>query len=461
MSSCGVLNARRSLPDWSMQRVEQLAPDAAAVKVAQGLAKPAKWKSSGLSEQLLWGECQGSGSSPYQVRIDLDDGASKCSCPSRKLPCKHALGLLMMFVGSSVPTAPMPGFVEEWLSGRTKRAEAKAARAAAPEKPPDPQAQARRVEKREGRIEAGLAQLEAWIADLVFQGLVAARTQPPQFWAQMAARLVDAQAPGVARRVRDLADAAVSGEDWQSDLLAGVARLQLLIDAYRKLDRLPTALAAEVRTLIGWSQQQEALLDRQGVSGRWQVLGHRQTASEQVRTQYTWLAGIDSGRMALLLDFAVGNQPFPANFRTGQVTEAELVFFDGEPLLRALIKQRTTFGAVQSSLPKSVDVSGLQALYGSLVVTNPWLETWPVVLGPVTPKIHGNQLQLIDSQGRHVLARSGLKHAWHFEALAGGGVLTLFGLWNGQVFDPVTVEHQGRLFSLGYVGELPVLPEIA
>src|SRR5690348_14248275 len=84
-----------------------------------------------------------------------------------------------------------------------RRDEAKAARAAAPEKPPDPQAQARRVEKREGRIESGLAQLEAWLADLVSQGLVAARTQPPQYWAQMAARLVDAQAPGVARRVRD------------------------------------------------------------------------------------------------------------------------------------------------------------------------------------------------------------------------------------------------------------------
>src|SRR5690349_13827174 len=66
----------RRLPDWSMQRVEQLAPDAAAVKAAQGVAKPAKWQSSGHNERLLWGECRGSGANPYQVRIDLDDGAS-------------------------------------------------------------------------------------------------------------------------------------------------------------------------------------------------------------------------------------------------------------------------------------------------------------------------------------------------------------------------------------------------
>jgi hypothetical protein len=442
--------------------VEQLAPDAAAVKAAQGLAKPAKWQNLGHNEHVVWGECQGSGANPYQVRVDLDDGSCKCSCPSRKQPCKHALGLLLMFAGgSAVAGAAMPGFVEEWQVGRAKRAEAKAARASAPEKPPDPEAQARRIEKRAGRIESGLAQLEAWLTDTVSQGLAAARTQPAQYWAQMAARLVDAQAPGLARRVRDLGDIAVSGADWQSDLLAGLARLQLLVDAYRKLDRLPASLAAEVRTLVGWSQQQDALLERAGVRARWQVLGHRQSANEQVRTQFTWLARADSGQMAMLLDFAVGNQPFPATFRTGQIAEAELVYFDGEPPLRALVKERAATGTMQPSLPKSVDVLGMQERYGSLLAANPWLEMWPVVLGPVIPAIHADQLQFVDAVGRRVRARSGVKHAWHLDALTGGGALTLFGLWNGRVFDPITVEHSDRLFSLGYAGELPVLAKIA
>jgi hypothetical protein len=444
-----------------MQRVEQLAPDAAAIKAAQGVAKPQKWQGLGHTERLLWGECQGSGSNPYQVRVDLDDGACKCSCPSRKLPCKHALGLLMLFAGKSVPTAVMPGFVEEWQSGRVKRAEAKVARAAAPEKPPDPEAQARRVEKREGRIDSGLTQLEVWLADLVAQGLATARSQSPQYWAQMAARLVDAQAPGLARRVRDLGDLAVSGTDWQSELLAGLARLQLLIDSYRKLDRLSPALAAEVRAQIGWTQQQDALLEREGVRAHWQVLGHRQATNEQVRTQYTWLARVDSGRVAMILDFAVGNQPFAANFLTGQVTDAELVFFDGEPPLRALVKQRVTSGALKPTLPGPIEVLGMQQQFGSLLVANPWLASWPVVLGPVIPVIRGDSLNLTDAQGRQVPARRGLRHAWHLEALAGGGPLTLFGLWNGHLFDPITVEHAGQLFSLGHVGELPVLAKIA
>jgi len=449
------------MTEWSIQRVEQLAPDPAAIKAAQSVAKPSKWQNLGRTEGFIWGECQGSGSNPYQARVDLADGACKCSCPSRKQPCKHALGLLMMFAGGSVPSASMPGFVTEWLAGRAKRAEVKAARAAAPERLPDAEAQGRRVEKRSGRIDSGLAQLETWLADMVSQGLAAARAQPPSYWAQMGARLVDAQAPGLARRVRDLGDLAVSGADWQADLLAGVARLQLLIDAYRKLDRIPAPLAAEVRTLIGWTQQQEVLLEREGVRGQWQVLGHRQSANEQVRTQFTWLCGIASERMAMLLDFAVGNQPFTAAFRSGQIADAELVYFDGEPPLRALVKQRATTAVVQPSLPGPTDVRGVQERFASLLAANPWLETWPVVLGPATLVIREDQLHFIDGCGRQVAARSGLKHSWHLESLAGGRELTVFGLWNGRSLDPITVEHQGRLFSLSHSGELPVLAKIA
>ncbi len=43
------------------------------------------------------GLCQGSGRQPYQARVDLAEPAFKCSCPSRKFPCKHGLALLLLF----------------------------------------------------------------------------------------------------------------------------------------------------------------------------------------------------------------------------------------------------------------------------------------------------------------------------------------------------------------------------
>lgn len=450
------------MSEWSLARVEQLAPDASAVKAAQGLAKAAKWQNLGRNERLLWGECQGSGANPYQVRVDLEDVSYKCSCPSRKLPCKHTLALLMLMAGGfSMPAGAVPAFVEEWAAGRAKRAEAKIVRAAASDKTPDPEAQARRVEKRESRVEAGLARLEGWLSDIVAQGLATARTQSPQFWSQMAARLVDAQAPGLARRVGELSELAVSGEDWQSRLLAGLARVQLLIDAYRRVERLPAALAAEVRTQVGWTQPQEVLLQRPGVRDRWQVLGSRQSQDDRLRVQQTWLAGLESSRFALLLDFAVGNQPLPATLRIGQVVDMDIVYFDGAPLLRALVKQRFEGASPRHSLPSALDVATLQARFAALLLENPLLERWPAVLGPVTTSIDGTQTHFIDSAGRRLPAARNFRHGWLFDALAGGEPLRVFGQWDGHVFDPISVEHGGRLYSLGRVGELPALSEAA
>ena len=450
------------MSEWTVSRVEQLAPDAAAVKAAQGLAKPAKWKTVGRADRVLWGECQGSGANPYQVRVDLEDAACKCSCPSRKLPCKHALGLLYILAsGASIQPGPLPAFVEEWVAGRAKRAESKTVRAAAPEKPPDPEVQTRRVEKREARVEGGLEQLEGWLADIVAQGLAAARAQPPLFWSQMAARLVDAQAPGLARRVRELSELAVSGEQWQSQLLAGLARLQLLIDAYRGIERLPVNLAAEVRAQVGWTQAQETLLERVGIRDHWHVLGHRQILEDKLRTQYTWLAGLDSGRIALILEFAVGNQPLPAGLRIGQVVDAELVYYDGTPPLRALIKQRIEGAPSRHVLPGPIDVGALQSRFATLLAENPLIERWPAILGPVRTSIEATQTRFVDLAGRAITASRHFRHAWLLDSLAGGGPLVVFGLWDGHVFDPVSVEQEGRLFSLAHVGELPVLSKVA
>jgi hypothetical protein len=447
---------------WSAQSIEQLAPDAAAFKTAQNTAKPSKWTGLGRNERLIWGECQGSGANPYQVRVDIVDVAYKCSCPSRKLPCKHTLALLLMMVDGTLPTGTAPEFVEEWAGNRAKRAEAKQQRdATGPSAEPDPQARAKRIEKRENRIGAGLEQLQTWIADLVGQGLAAVRGQGAAVWSQMAARLVDAQAPGLARRVRDLGDRAIASPDWQSELLAGLARLQLLIEAYGKLADLPQDLAAEVRTRIGWTQDQDELREREGVRDVWSVVARRQTEDESLRTQFTWLHGAATQRFALILEFAVGTQPLPATFIVGQAIEAELVFFDGCPPLRALEKGRHAVQPHPPALPAGLDIAAMQAAYAQLLSANPWLDRHPVVLGPVEPRLNGERLYLQDASGRRVPVNRSFRHQWNLFALAAGEPLTIFGEWDGAAFEPHTVQHAQHLFMVARLGDLPVLSKVA
>jgi SWIM zinc finger len=447
------------MADWTLQQIQQLAPDTASMQAGQGLAKPNKWQSLGCNERLLWGECQGSGANPYQVRVDVQDTAYKCNCPSRKLPCKHTLALLVLMVEGAVPVAAnLPEFVSEWSGNRAKRTEAKQSKATAAV--PDTQAQAKRTEKREARVQAGIEQLEAWLGDIVAQGLAAARTQPLSFWTQMAARQVDAQAPGLARRVRALGDVA-TGSQWQHKLLAELARLQLLLDAYRNLERLPSPLAAEVRQLIGWSQDQESVRSGAALRDHWMVLARRQFEDEQLRVQRTWLYGQRSERPALILEFAVGTQPLPATFVTGQCLDAELVYFEGIPQLRALEKVRHPTLDARITVPKLLNVAALQTGHAARLSVNPWLERWPVMLGPVIPLFNAERWYLEDAAGRRVPLVAGVRHGWNLLALSNGGICAIFGEWDGESFDPMTVQCRERWFTLVQQGELPLLAQVA
>src|SRR6476469_839397 len=101
---------------FSTDQVATLAPDAAALAAGKKLATARVWRDTGHDERALWGECQGS--ALYQTRVDLTDFSAKCSCPSRKFPCKHALGLMLLFVASpsEVPSAATPEWVASWLA---------------------------------------------------------------------------------------------------------------------------------------------------------------------------------------------------------------------------------------------------------------------------------------------------------------------------------------------------------
>ena len=104
-----------------------LAPDSASAANGRKLATPARWQNLDAPTGLLWGQAQGSGKDPYLVGVDLNGLVSKCTCPSRKFPCKHALALMLLYAShpSEFGQAQAPESLQTWLKGREQRAESK------------------------------------------------------------------------------------------------------------------------------------------------------------------------------------------------------------------------------------------------------------------------------------------------------------------------------------------------
>ncbi|MEV4532993.1 DUF5691 domain-containing protein [Asanoa sp. NPDC049518] len=433
-----------SVERWSPDKVLSLAPDQGAAKSGRGLITAAHWAGQGHFDDMLWGLCRGSGSRPYQVCVDLTGPAYRCTCPSRKIPCKHTLGLLLRWANGGVPEdASPPEWATEWQATRAQRVSTAARAPRAPgEGLADPAAAARRAQQRADRVEAGLIELDRWLTDQVEQGLAAAEQAGYRPFQTMAARLVDAQAPGIAGAVRRLGWVVGVGTNWADRLLGELALLRLLIVAHGRLAVLPPGLAATVRTRVGYPVATDDVLAEPEVRDRWEVLGRFDTADDRLTSRRTWLRGERSGRFALVLAFAAGGQTLPTDLEPGTVVDAGLCFYPAAVPRRALVKARYGEPEPAYTTPSgAVPVRAAVAEHARAVAAEPWRESTPMLLADVTPTDDGH---LVDPAGDAVALHPDDHQPWWLIAAAGARPVVVAGEYGHTGFRPLAAWPEGR-----------------
>lgn len=424
----------------TIEEVLALSPDDASAKAARGLTAPAKWPLLGANAAAAWGECQGSGSKPYQTQVDLSGPAFRCSCPSRKFPCKHGLALLMMRVqaASAFTAQAPPAWVSEWLASRSEKAQKKEERQIEKATAPvDPQAAARREAQRWQRIEGAAQELQRWLADQLTRGLGALNAEVLKTWHTMAARMVDAQAPGLGQRVRDAASGVNQGPDWPEQTLHRMGLLQLACDALQRREGLSPAVQADLRTVAGWPHDKAEVLEAgERVADRWTVLACvTEERDDKLTERRVWLQGQHSGRRAWLLDHAFGGRGFEQAWLTGSSVEATMAFFPGASALRAMVADLAgapgPAGWPDASLPEE------WLAVAQRVSACPWTGLHPLVVKNALP-LRAGERTLAVADGRALALVLGDADTWTLLACSGGRPLQLMGEWDGHVLKPLT-----------------------
>lgn len=446
---------------WTADQVLALAPDSASASAGQGLASARKWSSLGQSDRAVWGLCQGSGKDPYQSRIDLVGPTFKCSCPSRKFPCKHGLGLLLMYAKSesSFKKEAEPGWVADWLASRQERAEKKEEKVkAAAEKPVDPVAQAKRQAQRDSRVQDGVSECRVWLEDLIRRGLAAARTESDSHWQRASARMVDAQCTGLAGMIRRIPELLTSGKGWEVRTLDWLGRMNLLIAAAARVSELPPPLQFDVRTALGFNQARDDALSQPAVSDTWAVVGQAYEEDERLRIRRSWLVGRSTARRALILEFTVvgvpGASSIDATLVSGSQFLGELAFYPSSSPLRAVVKSKGDAAPCALELGSALDPTldrGLER-FARALAANPWTSRLPLVTPTLRPIRMGETWALMDAD-RQALPLSprfaSSINLWRLLTISRGEPLAVCAEWDGEFLTPLAAA-----FSPGHMEDL-------
>lgn len=441
------------MPAFSEDQVIALAPDESSARSGRDLANPRKWVSFGAAQNAIWGECQGSGSSPYQTSIDTSIPAFKCSCPSRKFPCKHGLGLLLLFARDAASFAhkEIPDWTQEWIQGRLERQEKKEKKKelGQSDKAADPVARTKRQAERKAKVEAGIFEFRLWLQDRIRQGLSGMESQSYQFWETAAARLTDAQAPGLARMLRQCAGIPNSGPGWQARLLEKLSALHMAAEGYLQINELPEDLQEDLRSVIGFTVSQDDILKEEGLKDRFQIMGQRVDQEDRLKVQRTWLRGEATGKWALVFNFAHGMQPLDISLLPGTFLDGQLAFFPGAFPLRALVKSRLDTVEHLRSFKAYATANDALRGYAEALALNPWLEIFPLALENVFAVIKDNgDFGIVDADNMLLPLSLSAGCQWQILALTGGQAFSIFGEWNGEFLLPLSLICQDKFARL-------------
>ena len=218
-------------------QIQGFAPDEASFSAGKKLARDGSFTKLFIDESglLLFGECKGSGKNPYNVSVDFASGepVCRCSCPSRKFPCKHAIGLMACRAeGKAFKAAQVPQDILDKRAKLEKKAakaaeDAKAAEGAEspqPKKPKKPNTGA--LKKKVASQLEGLALCGKLLGEIATDGMASISPQKLKDLQEQSVKLGDYYIPGIQKEFRALlACFEGMGADPEAAYDAGMAQM--------------------------------------------------------------------------------------------------------------------------------------------------------------------------------------------------------------------------------------------
>ena len=325
---------------------------------------PRAGRDSAATSELLWGRCRGSGAEPYETIVDHVEVAWRCTCPSRKLPCKHALALLLLWVRGGCARGRPPG-----RCGGVDRRQRPSRQAGASSSSGTP---APAPDRRRPGDQPGAGVPDSDPAPMPDRGELDGSRD------ERVARML--RGPGRARPV-------ARGSDARRARRSSAGALRHVGRARGASGRCPRRRPRQPRAASRRARRRSARLARRSArraghvapdrpggtpfagtprqrwptpsprlrAGRcatrtcwpsvpetddWMVLGRSDIREDRIEVRRLWLRGERTQRWAMLLSFAAYRQALDTSWQVGTVVEADLHRYPGDSL-RCLAGRRT------------------------------------------------------------------------------------------------------------------------
>lgn len=422
------------------EQVQSIAPDPASVKAATKVFNKTNWVVE-KSARAVWSAIQGSGKKPYYVCVDATNIAFKCTCPSRKFPCKHGLALGFFIAANdynSIPEKEEPTWVLEWIDKRA----AKQQKAVEKTKTVAPKVNKKKKEDKWKKAVKSIEQVELWLQDVIKLGILEFQGKGAAYWDSLSQRMVDAKMPGINTYFNHLAQIDYQRQ-WEQPVLNTLRSLHLLVHAIKNNEHLDPEIKQEIELLLGWNINKKELLannQTEVVDDVWFVVKIDQRSLDNLESRKVYLYGVQTNRWAYILEFAFGSSYFADVYIEGGMMQAKLAMYPGISNTRAVVKLKGSQTDGSIALQPILDLALANLAYKKQLAEFPWTFELPQLVGQVNLLVQDNQFFILDQQN-HLIAVSQMDWDQYLAVLS---------QTQGHFFDAFLIRNEDGMRLIGF-----------
>ncbi|NND07267.1 MAG: hypothetical protein HKN87_12890 [Saprospiraceae bacterium] len=281
-------------------------------------------------------------------------------------------------------------------------------------------------------MQRGVQQLSTWLSDLLRVGLLEYDFSPDSLQ-ELAGRMVDAKLAGIARRIRLLSELNKSDKHWKRDLLQALTKLHLFTVNFQKLDSQSAIFQQTLLSVAGFIIKKEQLPQEEAIVDHWVPWGISHSQEENLRVRRCWVAGMNSKRVAMLLDFAWGRTDYTQEYHYNKTYTGALVYYPSTFPMRAQLFNPQVEKKSAGRLPSFQSFETFLLQYAKAIARNPWIGSFPAAFSGMQVIRNEGAFYLLDKNGGLLPIDGSNDLCW---ALMGAGAghhddLQLFGEWSG------------------------------
>jgi hypothetical protein len=428
------------------EQVKELSNDPQTISRAFGIIARGEWLEIGRSTRAIWGHAKAYMSiSPYFAMIDLQNIAYKCTCPVKRQPCKHTLSLLLQLADpqTNVPTQNPPPEVSAWIDKRDKKAIPKTKE----------QIEKSAISKEQNKsdrlylMRSGIEELRLRIGDLVHNGITQLYDNPILI-DEFAARMVDAKLGGIAKQIR-LLKSKMQSDDWTNVLLSHISFWQIAIKMSEQFEVLKEGLQADLLQFFGYNYKKEDLMALPCHRDLWIVLGTAEKdEGERIKSRKTYLKSSNGNTISMLLEFVFGNIGFETMLQTGNIIEAEIIYYPSAFPTRLMIKNYTIIDKKTTYISGQPNWKTLAADFIEKAIFNPLLQEYFYVLNEVVIRNENDVFVVTDAMHKKLKIEIAAKDAWIGIGLSAIGPISIFGIWRGNSYEIISFMIENKIIQL-------------